>query len=70
MELSPSQEAVSFAATEELTSVLWNPKVHYHIHKNLLLLPILSQINPVHTTPISLNKILLNIIHPPTSWPS
>jgi hypothetical protein len=31
---------------------------------------ILSQINPVHTTPSYLSKIHVNIIHPPTSWPS
>jgi hypothetical protein len=27
--------------------------------------PILCQINPVHTTPSSLTKIHFNIIHPP-----
>jgi hypothetical protein len=29
--------------------------------------PILSQINPVHTIPFSL-KIYFNIVHPPVSW--
>jgi hypothetical protein len=34
------------------------------------LVPILSQINPVHTNLNYLSKIYLNIIHPPTTWPS
>jgi hypothetical protein len=33
-----------------------------------LLVAIMSQINPVHTTPSFLPKIHFNIIHPPMSW--
>jgi hypothetical protein len=67
MELSLSWEATNCETTQELPSILWNPKVHYRVHKSLPLLPILRQIDPVDTILSSLSKIHFNIVHPPTS---
>ena len=49
MEQSLSWEANWFLASQEIPRILWNPKVHYSIHKYPPTFHILSQLDPVHT---------------------
>jgi len=67
MQQSPSWEANWFSASQEIPRILCNLKVHYHIHKCLPSVPILRQINPVHTSTSHFLKIHLNIL-PSMLW--
>jgi hypothetical protein len=61
---SPSWEANSYSASQETPLLLWNPKVHYRLHKSPPLVPVPSEINPDHTFPPYFPKIHSNIIPP------
>ena len=64
MEQSPSWEANRFSATQEIPHTVWNSKDHYCIHKCLPPVPVLSQLDPVHTPTSHFQKFHLNIILP------
>ena len=71
-EQSPSWEANSSSATPVIPHILWSPKLHFPVHKSLPFVPIMSQMNPVHSLPSYFFNIHFNtsISLPSMPWSS
>jgi hypothetical protein len=62
IEQSPYWEAIHHSSSKEISVMLRNPKIYYRVHKNAPVVPILSQMNPVHILPPYFPKIDSHII--------
>jgi len=58
-EQSISWEVNGHSASQEIPRILWNSKVHYRVHKNPPLAPILSHMNPLTTLQNCFAKLFL-----------
>ena len=66
MEQSPAWNTKRFSASQEIPCILWNPTFGYRNHKSPPHVPILSQLDPVHTPTYHFLKIHLHIFHQST----
>jgi hypothetical protein len=64
MQQDPLWERNKFADKYEFSRILWNPKIHFPVHKYPPVVPILSQTNPVHAFTSYFLKAHFNIILP------
>jgi len=63
MQHSPSSEANRFWGSQEIPHILWNPKVHYRIHKCPPPVPIDRSIQPITVHSASWRPILILSSH-------
>jgi len=71
MEQVPSWKDNQLSASQEIPRILWNPKVHYRIHKCSPPVPLLTQNDPVHAPhPTSWRSILILSSHLRLGLPS
>jgi len=57
-------EANSSSSNWGIPHILWNLKAHYHVHKSLPFVPILSQMHPVHTLQFYFINVHFKIMRP------
>jgi len=61
MKQSPSWATNRFSASQEIPHILWDLKVHYDIHKCPPPVPVLRQLDPVHTTTSHFWRMIIHV---------
>jgi len=51
MKQDPSQKAASYLASREFPRILLKAKVHHRVHNSPPVVPVDSQMNPIHSLP-------------------
>jgi hypothetical protein len=49
MELSASSGAGNFSAIPKIPNIVWNPQFNFPVHNSPQVIPVLTQMNPLHT---------------------
>jgi hypothetical protein len=70
VEQSTTRETNSHSASQQISGLLWIPKVHCRVHKRPPFVPTLIQLCPVHTHPLSLRFIQIIYSHIRARLPS
>jgi len=65
MEQGPSLEAKRFSARQKIPQILWNPKVHYRIHKCNIIVPCIFKSPKYSLLFRSSSQSSVNICHTP-----
>jgi hypothetical protein len=57
IELSPPPQSNSRSADQKIPLILWKTTIYYFVHRKPRVVPVLSQMNPLHVFPYYFSKV-------------